>query len=198
MAEYVSEWATQEAWQGDTAEVPRPQPEDLLSPNGDVPAHEQAVDVQFYGAPEYSEVSSPPPPKRPFGLLATLLGLPGAAAFFVGVFLPLFEVNGKSLLANDWRLWLVQSGGILLGLVSLGLVLTRRYAGLWILGPGSLMSLLAAYGLLFARATEEHGIEKAMLLRPGQGLLILLGGGFLLTLSVLLSPRRKRYEYPGY
>ncbi|MCS6978091.1 MAG: hypothetical protein NZM31_13940 [Gemmatales bacterium] len=190
------QWNTLEDSPDQPAFAPAAVPEDLLSPNGDVPVHEVPMDVMV-SEPEPEPITAPAP-KRPFGVIATLLGLPGAAAFFVGVFLPLFEVNGKSLLANDWRLWLVQSGGILLGLVALGLIVTRRYAGLWVLGPGSLLSFLAAYGLLYARAVEEHGMEKAMLLRPGYGFLILLGGALLLTLAVIVSPRRKRYEYPGY
>lgn len=176
----------------------------VLTTNGDHPPQpipfESSEDEQGYAAAEpstYPSESPAAPPRRSFGVLSTLLGLPGSLLFAAGAFLPLFEVNGKSLLNNDWRLWLVQSGGVLLGLVALGLVLTRRYAGLWVLGPGSLIALLLAYGLLFARATEEHGIEKAMLLRPGTGLLILLGGAVLLTLAVFLSPRRKRYEYNG-
>ncbi len=197
--EEALEWHTHHDSQQDTRVSPVPVPEDLLSPNGDMPMHEMPVDALVPDSGSASEpVAASVSPKRPFGLMATLLGLPGALAFCVGVFLPLFEVNGKSLLANDWRLWLVQSGGILLGLVALGLVVTRRYAGLWILGPGSLLSFLIAYGLLFARAVEEHGMDKALLLRPGYGLLILLGGSVLLILAVIVSPRHKRYEYPGY
>jgi len=176
----------------------------VLTTNGDQPPQpipfEDSEATQGHATTEPSTYPSEFPaaaPRRSFGLLSTLLGLPGSLLFAIGAFLPLFEVNGKSLLHNDWRLWLVQSGGVLLGLVALGLVLTRRYAGLWVLGPGSLIALLLAFGLLFARATEEHGIEKAMLLRPGTGLLILLGGAILLTLAVFLSPRRKRYEYNG-
>lgn len=193
------EWGTHHDSQQETTVSPVPGPEDLLSPNGDIPTNELPLDALVPDSQPASESIAPSvPPKRPFGFLATLLGLPGALAFCVGVFLPLFEVNGKSLLANDWRLWLVQSGGILLGLVALGLVVTRRYAGLWVLGPGSLLSFLIAYGLLFARAVEEHGMDKALLLRPGYGLLILVSGSALLTLAVIVSPRRKRYEYPGY
>ena len=136
-------------------------------------------------------------PGRPFGILTTFLGLPAAVLFCLGVFLPLFEVQGRSLLPQDWRLWLVQSGGVLLGLVACGLIVTRRYAGLWVLGPGSLLALLLAFFLLFARIAEEHGVEKAMLLRPGTGLLLLFGASLLLTVAVLLRPRPRRYEYPG-
>jgi hypothetical protein len=89
----------------------------------------------------------------------------------------------------------VQIGGVMLCIVSLYLVLWRRYPGLWVLGPGSLIALCVTFGLLFKRLQDEKGMDVAMSLWPGLGLWMLLGGAALLTLAAFLGPRRKRYEY---
>lgn len=172
--------------------------EAVLTTNGDQPPQPLPVETaEDITEPSTISTTDFRPAGRPFGFLSTLLGLAGAGLFAAGVFYPLFLVNNDAVRFEGWRLILVQIGGVLLCLVSLFVVLTKRYRGLWVLGPGSLIALIVTFALLYTRLNEERGFEIAKTLRPGNGLLMLLGAAALLTLAAMLGPRRKRYEYNG-
>jgi hypothetical protein len=195
--------AAEEAPQEDFAAPPpvrRPVgAEAVLTTNGDHPPQPLPIETaeEYEPSLETSTTSYEQPTGRQFGVLSTMLGLPGAVLFAAGVFFPLFFVSGRAVEFVGWPLWLVQSGGIMLCIVALFVVVTKRYGGLWVLGPGTLLAFLAVFGVFFARIQEERGFEVAKSLRPGMGLLLLLGGAALLTLAALCGPRRKRYEYHG-